>query len=249
MSILLNNLPEKYETYYEPFIGGGALLFNLLPEKAHINDVNRELASTYHVIKYHIEELIEDLDRHENTKEYFLQLRATEYEYYETIKIASRFLFLNRTCFNGLYRVNKSGKFNSPYGYYSNPKIDINNLREVHKYLMLNDVKVSHLDFRKLDEFKTGDFVYFDPPYYPVNKNSFVSYSGAKFSQEDHDDLYKLFYSLDLKGCKVMMTNSYTDYILNVYKHYDIKIITANRSINSNGEGRGKVKEVLIKNY
>lgn len=176
--------PEKFDIrtgrYFEPFVGGGAVFFDLLPEKGFLSDLNKELVTTYNVIKNDVEGLITSLKKHKTDKEYFLNIRAKDSKALNDLAVASRFIFLNRTCFNGLYRVNSKGGFNVPYGKYANPLIcDESNLRKVSK--SLQNIEVKHQDYKEvLKTAKKGDFVYFDPPYYPVSKTaSFTSYAFA----------------------------------------------------------------------
>ncbi|PIQ91541.1 MAG: modification methylase [Parcubacteria group bacterium CG11_big_fil_rev_8_21_14_0_20_39_22] len=176
--------PEKFDIrigrYFEPFVGGGAVFFDLLPEKGFLSDLNKELVTTYNVIRNDVEGLIASLKKHKIDKEYFLNIRAKDSKALNDLAVASRFIFLNRTCFNGLYRVNSKGGFNVPYGKYANPLIcDESNLRKVSK--SLQNIEVKHQDYKEvLKTAKKGDFVYFDPPYYPVSKTaSFTSYTFA----------------------------------------------------------------------
>ena len=179
--------PEKFNpvtgSYFEPFVGGGAVFFDLLPEKAFLSDLNRELVITYNVIKNDVENLIILLKKHKLNKEYFLKIREQDPNHLSDIKIASRFIYLNRTCFNGMYRVNSKGGFNVPFGKYTNPLIcDEVNLRKVSK--SLEKIEIKNQDYKSiLKNAKKGDFIYFDPPYYPVSKTaSFTSYTSYTFA-------------------------------------------------------------------
>jgi DNA adenine methylase len=249
--------PEDFNplanTYYEPFVGGGAVFFDLLPKNAALSDLNKELVITYNVIKNNVDELIQSLQKHVYDKEYYLEVRAKKIDDWADVEIASRFIFLNRTGFNGLYRVNKSGQFNVPFGRYNNPVIcDEDNLRRVSD--ALQDVTITHQDYKNaLKTAKSGDFIYLDPPYYPINStSSFTSYTAEGFLEKEQAELRDTFVKLHEKGCFVMLSNSDTPFINELYSGLDgitINKITAGRSINSKGSGRGKITEVLVTNY
>lgn len=249
--------PEKFNsfknTYYEPFVGGGAVFFDMLPQKAILSDLNKELVITYNIIKNNVEDLIISLKKHKHNKEYFLKIRAQKIENLSDLEIASRFIFLNRTCFNGMFRVNSKGEFNVPFGDNKNPLIcDEDNLRKVSK--ALNNVEIKHQDYKSvLKKAKKGDFIYFDPPYYPVSKTaSFTSYTKEGFFEKEQIELRDIFLELHKRGCFVMLSNSDTHFINKIYKGFKgVKInkVEAGRAINSKGTGRGKIAEVLITNY
>lgn len=249
--------PEAFNpitsTYHEPFVGGGAVFFDLLPKNAKLSDLNNELVITYNVIKNNVEELIKSLQKHIYDKEYYLEVRAKKVENLSNIEVASRFIFLNRTGFNGLYRVNKSGQFNVPFGRYSNPIIcDEDNLRRVSD--VLQDVVITHQDYKNvLGTAKSGDFIYFDPPYYPINTtSSFTSYTVEGFLEKEQTELRDTFVRLHERGCFVMLSNSDTPFINELYSELEgvsINKIIAGRAINSKGTGRGKITEVLVTNY
>ena len=249
-------LPSRYATYYEPFIGGGAVFFHLQRKKVVINDFNSELVNVYKTIQSDVEALIEDLKKHKNESDYFYEMRALDrsdtFSELTNIEKASRVLYLNKTCFNGLYRVNRSGEFNTPFGRYKNPNI-VNEitLRAVHKYLKTNDITILNQDFASIfDNIKKNDFVYLDPPYDPVSKSSnFTGYNQGGFSTDDQIRLRKLCDKLNKRGVKFLLSNSATDFIKEEYKDYQINIVKATRSINSNAKKRGAVDEVLIRNY
>lgn len=250
------NFNPETATYFEPFVGGGAMFFDLLPKKAVLSDLNRELVATYSVIKNDVKKLIKILENHQNNncKEYYLKIRALDPEELSDAELAARFIYLNRTGFNGLYRVNKKGQFNVPYGKNKNPLIcDEENLKKVHK--ALKETRIFNQDYKiALEEAKKGDFIYFDPPYYPVNRTSnFTSYTREDFLEKEQEELRDTFLKLHKKGCFVMLSNSDTDFIKDLYSNLDknIKIhkVFAGRAINSNGKKRGKVKEVVVINY
>lgn len=249
--------PELFDpttnTYYEPFVGGGAVFFDLLPERAELSDLNRELVVTYNVIKNNIDELIFSLKQHIYDKEYYLEVRAKNVNKLSDIEVASRFIFLNRTGFNGLYRVNKKGQFNVPFGRYSNPVIcDEENLRRVSRELQ--NVIIKHQDYTSvLKNAQKGDFIYFDPPYYPLNRtSSFTAYTSESFLEKEQTELRDTFVELHKRGCYIMLSNSDTPFINDLYSEIDgatIHKITAGRAINSKGSGRGKITELLVTNY
>lgn len=257
----LRNLfpPELFDptknTYFEPFVGGGAVFFDLLPKNAVLSDMNNELVTTYNVIKNDVESLIKSLKKHKVNKEYFLKIRAKDISKLSDVEIASRFIYLNRTCFNGLYRVNKSGGFNVPFGQNKNPLIcDEVNLERVSK--ALKNVTIKHQDYKEvLKKAKKGDFIYFDPPYYPMSKTaSFTSYTKDAFLDKEQIELRDIFVELHKRGCLVMLSNSDASFINKIYseikdKKIQIHKVEAGRAINSKGSGRGKVLEVVVTNY
>lgn len=247
---------KKNATYFEPFVGGGAMFFDLLPKKAYLSDMNGELVTTYNVIKNDVDGLIRKLKLHKknDSKEYFLKVRALDVKKLLDVNIAARFIYLNRTCFNGLYRVNGSGKFNVPYAANKNPLIcDEENLQKAH--VAMKHTTIKHQDYSKvLKKAKKGDFVYFDPPYYPVSKTaSFTSYTKDGFLEKEQEKLRDVFVALSRKGCFVMLSNSDTPFINELYSNLGKKIriekVYAGRAINSKGSGRGKVKEAVVINY
>ena len=243
----------KNGRYFEPFVGGGAVFFDLLPKKAFLSYLNNELIVTYNVIKNDVEKLIKLLKKHKVEKKYFLNIRSKDPKKLSDISVASRFIYLNRTCFNGLYRVNSKGGFNVPFGKYSNPLIcDEENLRKSSK--ALKQVEIKKQDYKKtINKAKSGDFIYFDPPYYPVSKTaSFTSYTSEKFLEKEQVELRDTLVKLHKKGCFVMLSNSDTPFINKIYSNIKgIKItkVKAGRLINSNASKRGKITEVLITNY
>jgi DNA adenine methylase len=247
------NFDPKNSKYFEPFVGGGAVFFDLLPEEGFLSDLNKELVVTYNVIKNDLEKLIISLKKHKTDKDYFLEVRAQDPNKLSDVAVASRFIFLNRTCFNGMYRVNSKGGFNVPFGKYTNPLIcDEDNLQKVSKALQNIDIK--HQDYKEvLKKAKKGDFIYFDPPYYPVSKTaSFTSYTAETFLEKEQTELRDTLVELNKRGCFVMLSNSDTPFINKIYsgiKGVRINKVQAGRAINSNGSGRGKITEVLITNY
>ena len=249
--------PEGFNSmvgrYFEPFVGGGAVFFDLRPGKAYLSDLNSELVIAYNVIKNNVDGLIKSLKKHKHTKEYFLKIRAKDPKKLSDLEVASRFIYLNRTCFNGMYRVNSKGGFNVPFGKYSNPLIcDEQNLRRVSK--ALKNVEIKCQDYKSvLKKARKGDFVYFDPPYFPVSKTaSFTSYTKEAFLEKEQIELRDTFLELNKKGCFVMLSNSDTSFINEIYSGFKgvrITKVEAGRAINSKASGRGKITEVLVTNY
>lgn len=245
------NLPKgSIDRYFEPFLGGGALFFSLQHKKTILSDSNEELINCYKVIKEQLNELLIKLQQHKNAEEYFYTVRNQNVEEMDDVSRASRLIFLNRTCFNGLYRVNKSGKFNTPYGKYKNPKIiDEENLRRVST--LLKSVTLISTDFENVTKLaQKKDFIYFDPPYLPVSQYAdFKRYTKESFYEKDHIRLARLFKKLDKIGCYVMLSNSYTEFTMNLYKDYNVKTVFAKRLINKVSSSRGSIPELLITNY
>lgn len=246
--------PHQIEHYLEPFVGGGAVFFHLLPKESTLMDINTELINTYCVIRNDPEALIQSLKLHENNAEYFYRIRSMDRDpsflTSNPVFRASRMIYLNRCCYNGLYRVNSKGYFNAPFGKYTNPCIcDESNLRNVH--IALRNTHLYNADFEQCLLFaRPESFVYLDPPYQSISKTgSFVAYTKEKFGSIDQNRVKKVMDQLTEIGCKVMLSNSYHDSILDLYQEYRIETLWANRAINSIGSDRGKIKEVLILNY
>ena len=257
---LEGHLPKKFNTYFEPFLGGGALLFHLLNQspnlKCSISDLNSDLILAYITIRDKVEQLIESLEKHSgkyftDQREYYYSVRASAPK--NQIEKVSRLLFLNKTCFNGLYRVNSKGQFNVPLGRYTNPSIvNKENLISVSKILQSKNIAIRCQDFTAiLDEAKKDDFVYFDPPYQPVSKTAnFTSYTKCEFTYKDLERLADLCQKLDKKDCKVLLSNSNTKEVRNLFSsEWKVVEILANRTINSNSKKRTGHSELLIKNY
>lgn len=251
---LLKNLPKSYNRYFEPFIGGGALFFELQPDNAYISDMNEELINLYFVVRDSVDELVHDLNKHEISKEYFLKIRNLDrmekYFKLSNVERASRFIYLNRTCFNGMYRVNSKGEFNVPFGNYKNPRIiDENNLLNCSELLKKTEIKCA--DFSEIiHKVQKDDFVYFDPPYVPLNEtSSFTSYTKDGFDIDMQFKLRDVCDELDSMGVKFMLSNSDTKLVNELYVNYNIKKVFASRQINANANGRGKITEVLVRNY
>lgn len=259
--ILHQNLPEAFGTYYEPFLGGGALLFHILTDKngqkCSISDLNSDLVLAYTTIRDRIDALISSLKNHEknyqkDSKSYYYSVRESNPR--NEVEKTSRLIFLNRTCFNGLYRVNSKGKFNVPLGKYTNPNIvNEENLRAVSSILQTNRISIKCRDFESvLRDAKKGDLVYFDPPYQPVSSTAnFTSYTTKDFTYDDLTRLAELCLKLDSKECHVLLSNSDSKEVSDIFakKPWKITRIEANRSINSNSKKRTGHFELLIKNY
>lgn len=250
---LLERIPDTFSRYFEPFVGGGALFFALNPKKGCLTDINEELINLYYVIKTDVDRLIKQLSYHRNDESYYYDIRnkdrEPDFKNWTPLARASRMLYLNKTCWNGLYRVNSSGYFNVPFGDYKNPSIfDESNLRECSR--VLENVELGVGSFERVEQ-KTseGDFVYFDPPYAPLDPTSFTSYAKDDFGEKQQIKLKELCDVLTCSNVKFMLSNSYNDFILDLYKGYRIDTVLAPRYINSKGDGRGKVKEVLVMNY
>ena len=252
LSQLLVHVPLEYNRYIEPFLGGGAMFLALQPVKAIVADINPEIINAFNVIKDDHKGLMKKLNKMQNTDEFFYKVRKQKAEDLSATARAARFIYLNKTCFNGLYRENSKGEFNVPFARHKNPSFfDQENIEGLNAYLNSAEVEFSCEDYKKiLDKAQKGDFIYLDSPYYPLKKNSFTKYFKSDFSDKDHKELAHLFKELDKKGCYVLMSNSNSKVIKEMYKDYTIIEIEARRSINSKGTGRKKeMIEVFIKNY
>ncbi|MCB0354212.1 MAG: DNA adenine methylase [Bdellovibrionales bacterium] len=246
--------PRKFKRYFEPFVGGGALFFSLQPTVATLSDMNGDLIETWKAVRDSLPRLLEDLKKHPYESDYFYQLRDADrqkgYARWSTVRKASRLIYLNKTCFNGLYRVNSKGQFNTPFGRYVNPTIvDEENLRACSR--VLQGVLIEHRSFGDiLSEAESGDFVYFDPPYAPISSTSdFTSYTSEGFSVSDQETLADLCRRLDKKGVFFMLSNSSASFIKKLYEGFRIETVQAPRAINSNASRRGKIAEFIIRNY
>ena len=259
MEELKKCVPNEFNAYYEPFVGGGALFFELAPKKAFLNDYNKELINVFECIKEDdkFEKMIKELNHHEtlHSEEHYYEVRNIDrnkkkYDRLSDYKKAARTIYLNKACFNGLYRVNSNNEFNVPFG----KKAKVNtyedqNLGIIHGILNLNDIELSSVDFEEaVKNAKKGDFVYFDPPY-DSDTATFNSYTEDGFGKEEQVRLSEVFKRLDKKGCLVMLSNHNTKLINELYKDFNINVIHAKRNINSDGKKRGKVEEVIITNY
>lgn len=264
MDELLRRVPESYGTYFEPFVGGGALLFELQPSKAIISDLNSELVNTYKVIKSNYMKLreylllmeyghsekfykmISNIDRNDHNDHRKLSMRDSN------VLRAARFIYLNKAGFNGMYRVNSMGLFNVPSGKKEIVKThEWPNIEEASNYLKKNDIKINAQHFSKiLSKTKQGDFVYLDPPYdYEDGTNGFDSYQKEVFGKEGQINLAKFCHQLNLKGVKFMLSNHNTKLVNELYRDFVIDVISVKRLVGGKGSIRGTVEEVVITNY
>lgn len=260
MTTLSANFPRRFERYFEPFLGGGAVLFYLLswrrPERCLVSDINCDLITAYIVIRDNVEELITSLKEHSrryytDRSSYYYHVRETEPD--DPVLRCARLIFLNRTCFNGLYRVNSKGKFNVPIGKYARPSIvNEENLRRINRLIHHCNVTIQCRDFSSiLEEVQEEDFVYMDPPYMPVSKTaSFTGYTDSNFTYGDLQRLVKVCSSLDEKKCHVLFSNSNTERVSELFdERWTIQSVSANRNINSKHSKRRGHTELLIKNF
>lgn len=247
---LLTRMPKNYNVYFEPFIGGGALYFAVSPKIAIIADINEDLVNAYNVVRDNPEELIEALSEYVNDKDFFYAVRAQDQNSLAPIDKAARLIYLNRTCFNGLYRVNKSGQFNVPFANYKNPNI-VQSGRILAASNTLAKTQVFNASFEEvLADAKKGDFIYLDPPYYPKDVYSdFKRYNKEQFHKNDHERLADLYNELSDRGCYVMLSNSDTPFTRELYKHWRVETVYAKRMINSDSSKRGAVTEIIVTNY
>lgn len=258
LSQIKERMPKQYNNYYEPFVGGGAVIFELRPTNALINDINKALINAYEQIKRNPKEFLEeirhlDLEMWEDGKAYYYskrehyndKLMKAEYD----VELAALFVFINKHCFNGLYRVNGKGLFNVPYNNSRRASVDENMIMEISKFLQSVKIKVGDFEEACADV-KKGDFVFFDSPYTPLNPTSFESYTKEGFDIESHKRLAKLFDELTVRGCYCMLTNHNTDLINELYgnKGYRIDVVSVKRMINSDASNRVG-EEVIICNY
>jgi DNA adenine methylase len=260
---LTDRLPARFGRYHEPFVGGGALFFHLwsggrLRDGASLSDFNPELVECYRAVRDHVEELIaylQHLKPRFSDRDFFYEIRGWDrlpgFKERPLVERAARTIFLNRTCYNGLYRLNNKGYFNAPFGYYKNPLIvDPDNMREVSRALSHVELHVG--DFADvLRRAEPGDFVYFDPPYVPVSATaSFTAYTGQGFAEDAQVRLSKVFFALVERGCYVMLSNSYTELARALYDGQPVhESILASRKINCDGKKRGEVEELIVCSY
>ena len=258
LPIIKSLMPDNYNNYFEPFIGGGALFFDLSPDKAVINDFNNELINCYQQIKKYPQKLIELLAKHQenNSKEYYLELRSVDrdnrIDKMTNVERAARIMYMLRVDFNGLYRVNSKNQFNVPYGRYKNPKIvDSDLILSISQYLNSNNIKILTGDFEKaIQDVAVGDFVYFDPPYIPLSETSaFTSYTHEDFTYEDQVRLRDCFKKLDEKGAFLMLSNSSSPLVEELYKDFNIHKVEVTRTNGAKTSSRGRISEIIVTNY
>ena len=247
LGYLLPKVPTSYSRYIEPFFGGGAMFFALQPENAVISDSNPELINMYREVADHVEDVIRCLERYENTSEMFYAVRNQEWTALPKAEAAARTIFLNRTCFNGLYRVNKQGQFNVPYGKYKNPKIcDEDGLRAASAALKKADILCGDYLLVLEHYAQPGDFVFLDPPYLPISEYAdFKRYTKEQFYEEDHVELAKMIMTLHERGCHVILTNSNHPLVHELYAPFNIDVIQTKRHISCNGSTR-KGEDVIV---
>ena len=242
---LLKRMPEEYDEYHESFIGGGALFFSVQPKQSYLSDVNFHLIITFKTVRDDVEGLIQQLKVHArlHNKEYYLKARQKLFKEKDPTKIAALFIYLNKTCFNGLYRVNSSGGFNVPMGNYTNPAIlDEVNLRNASKVLKNADIEQHNFDQTKIVK---GDFYYLDPPYH----ETYEGYSSGGFGDKEHQELAQFCREIDKRGGYFMLSNSDTPFVRELYKGYNIETVSASRSVSCKANQRGKENELIIRNY
>ncbi|MFK7780359.1 MAG: DNA adenine methylase [Candidatus Gracilibacteria bacterium] len=261
LSQLLEKFPKKFENYHEPFLGGGAVFFELYSQgllqdkKVYLSDINSELINTYNVVKLNPNELIENLEiyKKQHSKEFYYKVRELDrkkdFQNLSEVERATRFIYLNKTCFNGLYRVNKKGQFNTPIGSYKNPNIADRDTIFSASEALQNAIIVNKSFHNVTDNANKHDLIYFDPPYYPLTQTAnFTAYDENIFLDDKQKELFDVFEKLHKKECFVLHSNSDTSFIKELYQKYKVHLVQANRFINSKSSGRGKINEVLIRN-
>jgi len=258
---LLPLFPKEFNNYHEPFLGGGAVFFELYSQgllkdkKVYLSDINSELINTYNVVKNNPNKLINSLEnfKEQHSKEFYYKTREIdrqeEFQKLSDIERATRFIYLNKTCFNGLYRVNRKGYFNTPIGSYKNPNIADRDII-LSASEALKNATISNNSFSEVvKNVNKNDLVYFDPPYYPLNAtSSFTAYNKNDFLDDKQKELLSVFEDLDESGCFVLHSNSDSEFIRDLYQKHDVNFVKANRFINSKSSGRGKISEVLVRN-
>lgn len=263
ISNLDSMIPSEINRYFEPFVGGGAMFFHLMSDRnmrfaAYLSDINKELITAYKVVKNNVKELIQILKKHQreynkNPSEYYYKLRD-KIKPRNDVEIAARFISLNKTCYNGLYRVNRKGIFNVPIGRYKNPLIcDGSNLENVSNALRYSKAVIQVSDYKEaLLNAEKGDFIYLDPPYHPMSSTAnFTGYTDCGFGDRDQSELAKIFVELNDRNCKVLLSNSDTPFIRRLYSDFANHTIEVNvsRAINCKASNRRGHKELLISNY
>ncbi len=242
---LLSRIPQEYTSYHEPFLGGGALFFALNPEKAYLSDINFYLVQTYRAVKGDVDRLITNLKLHKknHSLEYFQKARIRLSKEQDSTKVAALFIYLNKTCYNGLYRVNKSGMFNVPMGKYADPAIvDEDNLRACSEFLKNTDIYQHTFQHCQPEK---GQFYYLDPPYH----ETFSGYDGSGFGDKEHEELAQFCRNIDAKGGYFMLSNSDTPFVRELYKGYNIEVVSASRFVSCKVNDRNKQNELIIRNY
>lgn len=248
--------PKKIDRYFEPFVGSGAVFFyvkkHFNPRKILLSDINDELINCFQVVRNDVDKLVLLLIQHKSyhSIRHYYEVRRKDPKKLSKVEAAARFIYLDKTCYNGLYRVNAKGHFNVPIGRHKNPAIvDEKSLREASS--MLKRVAIKAMPFEKVVYFVgRGDFIYMDPPYYPLSKtSSFTNYSKFKFLEKEQKKLAETFKKLDKRGCLLMLSNNDHPFIRGLYKGYNIRVVQAKRFISCNGKARGPINELVVKNY
>lgn len=254
-------IPDKdnISRYFEPFVGGAAMFFHLQPTRAILSDLNADLITTYRVVRDKWQDLIAALAKHTAREDHFYKVRAWDrpdksgrvpLAEKSDVERAARLIYLNRTAFNGLVRYNRQGQFNAPFGHYTNPTI-CDPLLLAMAGRVLKNATLCVADFQEaVEDARDGDFIYFDPPYVPISRtSSFTGYTGKGFGEKEQRVLASTFADLDSRGCRVMLSNSNTPLVRALYQEFNVVEIQARRNINSNGDKRGEITELLITNY
>lgn len=244
LNTLLKRIPKTYAGYNECFLGGGALFFELQPNNAFLSDINIRLITTYRAIRDSVDDVLQLLEKHKkfHSKEYYLKVRKNINVVRNPVELASLFIYLNKACYNGLYRVNKLGQFNVPIGSYKTLIFDEENLKNVSK--TLQNVEIKHCSFEE-SKIEEGMFFYLDPPYH----KTFSNYNSGGFSEEDHRYLANFCEKLHQKNCFFMLSNSNTDLVRILYKDFNVEYVESRSFVSCKKEGRNKIKELLIRNY
>lgn len=248
---LREKTPKTFGNYFEPFLGGGAMFFDLSPRKSVLSDSNEELINCYQVVRTSPQTLVSALSNFQVEEKEYYRMRAIDPQHLSKVERAARFIYLNKTCFNGLHRVNKQGKFNTPFGHLKKANlVDEENLFKASKLLASAEIFcINYFDLLTAKA-EAGDFIYLDPPYLPIGKNSdFKRYTKNFFYEENHETLASLFKTLDHRGCKLLLSNSYHPRIEELYRGYRMQTVQASRSINCRGDKRGAISERIISNF
>lgn len=251
LSAFRDLFPSSFGRYFEPFIGGGAVFLDLRPRRATLSDLNPELMNCWVTARDNPVALMRLLDAHVYEQDYYYGVRSLRPEDLDPAERAARFIYLNKSCYNGLYRVNRKGQFNVPFGRYARPP-QLYGRENIHRVSrLLKGVKLLCASFElAVASAKRGDFVYVDPPYQPLSKTAyFTSYTDGSFTKDDQKRLADVTRDLDRRGCLVAVSNSNTPYIRRLYSGFRKEKVLANRAINSKASGRGKITELLITNY
>ncbi|MEW6080611.1 MAG: DNA adenine methylase [Bacillota bacterium] len=243
--------PDTFKGYHEPFLGAGAVFFHLNPGEAYLSDQNEELINAFLVVRDHLEELVRLLRLHKNNPEYYYFMRGLDSTSLGPVERASRFIYLNKTCFNGLYRVNKKGRFNVPFGRYKNPRYADVDVLAAARSALINTRAIDVADFGiVLGRAAPGDFVYFDPPYQPISETSrFTSYTPGSFDACQQERLARVFGDLDTRGCRVLLSNSASEFIRDLYRGFRVETVKAKRYINCDKNRRSDIDELVVMNY